>query len=135
MSLLKVLKIFITFCIVLQLFSCNAFPYKSMANNNGLPALISNPSDLSRIELNELVSKALNGVKVTLADDVFSQNNLLIIERVQHSNLQQNPVMGRSFETGHHFELIKIDHHCYLRHQETEQQYRLKQVSCLAIDK
>ena len=98
------------------------------------PALISNPSETTRRELQRVVSEALHGIPVELADSALTSSDRLIIERKQHLDPQGNPVMGRSMETPHHFNLIKNGNDCLLVNAATGQRWRLPNITCREIN-
>ena len=78
---------------ILSMFSC-----KADARRADLPAYISNPTQQSRAELLRVVTEALNGSKVTIADDALTLGSLLIIE--------PKHLTGRDLRRPVHFRLM-----------------------------
>lgn len=89
-----------------------------------VPARIVDPTPESRAELRALVSGALNGREVTLADDALSNGSLLIIEPAH--------LTGRDLRRPEHFRLVLSGSKCVLVHQATEARYELGQSTCTA---
>jgi hypothetical protein len=87
-----------------------------------VPAIIDKPTKESRAELARVVSSALNGAPVTLADDALTRDSLLIIEKAHLS--------GRDFGRPEHFRLVKIGEHCALVHERTGKRTTLSSTTC-----
>jgi hypothetical protein len=100
---------------------------------NDVPAYIVNPTKESRAELKEAVSKALNGVSVTLTDDALTKDDRLIIERKQHVDPQGNLIMGLETEMPHQFRLVKNNGKCILIDQDNGNRMELKKTTCEVI--
>ncbi|TQV85437.1 hypothetical protein [Aliikangiella coralliicola] len=105
---------------------------KTLADQKGSPALITNASAETTTLITSRVSEALGGVAVTLSNSVFSKSSQLSIERKQHQNLEQGVIMGRSLEVPHHFRLVKVEQKCFLVYQKTDEKYFLNGVNCRA---
>jgi hypothetical protein len=99
-----------------------------------VPAYITNPSEKSRIELERAVSKALNGIPVTLADNVLTKDNRLIIERKPHVDAKGNLIMGLETEMPRQFRLVKNKGKCILIDQSNGNRMELKQTVCKALN-
>ena len=98
------------------------------------PAVITNPSARSRAELVHLVSAALNGPPVTLADDSLTRDSTLIIERVQPRDAAGRPLDGRTLERPEHFRLVTHRSDCVLIHERTGKRQILRSASCKPAD-
>ena len=62
------------------------------------PALIAAPTADSRAELTRVVSAAMNGQPVTLADDALTRDSVLTIERRTPPGPQGRAATGRTLE-------------------------------------
>ena len=87
-----------------------------------VPAIIVKPTKESRAELARVVSSALNGAPVRLADDALTRESLLIIEKAHLS--------GREFGRPEHFRLVKMGEHCALVHERTGKRTTLASTTC-----
>ncbi len=86
------------------------------------PARIVAPTPASRAELERVVSAALDGVAVQLADDALVHDSLLIIEPRAYRDAQNNRIMGRDSGVPTQFRLLKHGEQCILerhRHART----------------
>ncbi len=89
---------------------------------NDAPAIVTDPTPESRAELLRVVTTALNGARVRLADDALTSDSLLIVEREQHT--------GREFGRPDHFRLMKSGSRCVLEHQGTGGRWQLTETTC-----
>jgi len=96
----------------------------------GVPAIIDKPTTESRAELARVVSRALNGAPVTLADDALTRDSLLIIEKVHPRDASGVPLSGRDFGRPEHFRLVKTGEHCALVHERTGKRTTLASTTC-----
>ena len=103
---------------------------KTATTQEDVPALIAEPTPESRAELTRVVSKALNGAPVTLADDALTQNSQLIIERNEPRDSQGRPLSGRDLGKPDHFQLVKAGPECILIHQANDKRYVLTDTTC-----
>ena len=97
---------------------------KALSKEADVPAHISNPTTESRAELLRVVRAALNGSRVTLADDALTDDSLLIIE--------PKHLQGRDLRKPDHFRLMLSGSNCVLIHQETAARSTLTQTTCTA---
>lgn len=97
---------------------------KTGAVRADVPARIINPTPESRAELLRVVSEALNGRVVTLADGALTNDSLLIIEPKHLS--------GRDLRKPEHFRLVLSGSRCVLVNQGTEARYELTETTCTA---
>jgi hypothetical protein len=95
-----------------------------------VPAIIDQPTTESRAELARVVSSALNGAPVTLADDALTRDSLLIIEKAHPRDANGVPLSGRDFGRPEHFRLVKIGEHCALEHERTGKRTTLASTTC-----
>lgn len=100
---------------------------------NDVPAYVVNPTKESRVELEKAVSKALNGIPVTLADDALTKDDRLIIERKQHKDVQGNLIMGLETKRPRQFRLVKNNNQCILIDQANGNRMELSLTVCEAL--
>jgi hypothetical protein len=89
-----------------------------------VPAQIIDPTPASRAELQHVVSNALGGRAVTIADDALTKDSLLIIE--------PKHLTGRDLGRPDHFRLVLSDSRCVLVHEESNARIGLMETSCAA---
>jgi len=94
------------------------------------PAVLTNPSADSRAELVHLISAALNGARVRLADDSLTRDSTLIIERVQRRDAAGRPLDGRTLERPEHFHLVTHGSDCVLIRERTGKRQILRSARC-----
>jgi len=95
-----------------------------------VPSIIDKPTAESRAELARVVSEALNGARVTLADDALTRESVLIIERAHPRDANGVPLSGRDFGRPEHFRLVKMGEHCALVHERTGKRTTLASTTC-----
>lgn len=98
----------------------------------GEPALIVNPDAESREELRDVVSTALNGADVTLADDALTTESVLLIERSPRQSIDNPELGGRDLGTPQRFELVLDGRQCTLVHRNTGLRWLLLDTECAA---
>ena len=98
------------------------------------PAVIANPSPGSLAELTRLVSAALNGAPVRLADDSLTRESTLIVDRSQPRDATGSPLDGRTLDKPEHFVLVTHGTDCVLIHERTHRRDELKSAACRAAD-
>lgn len=94
------------------------------------PAVITAPTPASREELARVVSSALHGAPVTLADDALTKESLLIIERTRIRDPDGVRIDGRVMEKPERFELMKSGSQCVLIHRRAGERYALAHTAC-----
>ena len=97
-----------------------------------VPALRTSDSQASHRELEQVVSSALNGVDVTLADDVLMQDSFLTLERRRQQRIGSPPEPGRDYGRPHRFQLVLDGGRCFLVHDETGLRWMLRETTCEA---
>jgi hypothetical protein len=95
-----------------------------------VPAVLTHPSAASRAELVRVVSRALNGAPVTLADDALTRDSTLIVERATHRDAEGRPLDGRETSRPEHFRLVQDGSRCVLIHERTGQRFTLAASTC-----
>jgi hypothetical protein len=93
-------------------------------------ARITNPTPASRSELARVVSEALGGVPITLAEDALTQSSLLVIEHARPRDAQGRLLQGREMRRPEQFRLVKSGSDCVLVHVRTGRQWVLKSTAC-----
>jgi hypothetical protein len=96
------------------------------------PALITNPTSESSAELARVVSDALNGAAVTIADDALTSDSVLIIERVPRRDSQGRLLDGRETDRPERFMLVKSGSRCVLVHERSGRRWPLVSATCAA---
>lgn len=123
-------KIICRSSVLLFVFLLSSCKQEILHGASDFPAILINTTPQSQIELNQIVSKALNGVPVTLADDALTQTSVLIIERARQPDFNNNRVLGRDLSMPEQFRLVINNGQCFLIHQENGQRYLLSQAVC-----
>lgn len=118
------MTIFGTVAGVLALASCHARAPQDV------PAVIANPSPESRAELRRVLSEALGGAPVTVADDALVQETTLVVERARARDPEGRPLDGREKGRPEHFRLVKSGESCYLVQESTGRRFPLSGVTC-----
>lgn len=95
-----------------------------------VPALRINVDDRSTRELQGVVSSALDGVAVRIADDALTLESTLIIERGLRRSVDRSPELGRDLGRPNHFRLILDTRQCFLVHEETGLRWMLTDTEC-----
>jgi hypothetical protein len=109
---------------VLALASCHARAPQDA------PAVLANPSPESRAELLRVVSEALGGAPVTLADDALVRETALVFERARARDAEGRPLDGRERGRPEHFRLVKSGESCVLVQESTGRRFPLSGVAC-----
>lgn len=99
----------------------------------GRAGVMVDPTPAARSELNEVVSAALGGVPVTLADDALATSSVLVIERSIPRGLDVPPAGGRSLESPATFRLFAAGSRCILEHQGSGRRWTLRESRCRAL--
>ncbi|MGE5198263.1 MAG: hypothetical protein ACM3H9_01390 [Rhodospirillaceae bacterium] len=95
-----------------------------------VPALLTNPTVQSRAELARVVSEAMNGAPVTLADDALTASDTLIVERAVRRDAQDMNLRGRETGRPEHFRLVKSGSRCVLVHVGSGRRWTLSAATC-----
>ena len=98
-----------------------------------VPAVITEPSERSRAELEQAVSAALNGATVTLRDDALTREDTLVVERIRHRDPNGLLIEGRDLGRPERFHLVKNGAECVLVHESTGRRFPLSQTTCAAL--
>jgi hypothetical protein len=96
-----------------------------------VPAVIVRPTAASRAALARAVSAALDGVKVTLADDALTRESVLVLEHTPRRDPYGRPLSGRDLGMPERFQLLKRGDQCVLVHERTGRRTTLLATSCV----
>ncbi|MBB3059642.1 hypothetical protein [Microbulbifer rhizosphaerae] len=124
---MKAINMTLSMAALALLVACNSQP----ARGGEKPALIAGATLESRAELQRLVSEALHGAPVTLAEDAFTRESTLIIERNPPQNLQQRPLQGRDMDRPKKFRLLLSGERCWLERESDGERWELLQAKCV----
>ena len=95
-----------------------------------IPAILPDNSSEARIEIVDVVSKALGDKKVPIAQDVFQESSRLLLGPKPLVAPNGTPVYDASSPPALVFELIKQGESCLLRRLDTMQTWSLKTTLC-----
>ncbi len=93
-------------------------------------AVLTNPTGRSHAELLRVVSRAMNGASVTIADSAVTSDDVLIIERVTRRDARGVDLNGRETGRPEHFRLVKSGPRCVLVHERTGRRWMLRSATC-----
>jgi outer membrane lipopolysaccharide assembly protein LptE/RlpB len=95
------------------------------------PAVIAPATQQSRAELARVVSSALNGQRVTLADDALTRDSVLTIERGTPPGAQGRAATGRTIEEPERFTLVLRNSRCVLVRAADGRAFPLDEARCV----
>lgn len=95
-----------------------------------VPAVLTTPTARSRAELARVVSEAMNGAPVTIADSALAADDVLIVDRIVRRDAQGATLNGRELGRPEHFRLVKSGPRCVLVHERTGRRWELKSATC-----
>ncbi|MFC6632858.1 hypothetical protein [Microbulbifer taiwanensis] len=110
--------------------ACNSQP----AQGDEKPAVIAEATPQSHAELQRLVTEALGGAPVTLAEDALTRESVLVIERNPPQDLQQRPLQGRNREMPKKFRLLLSGDRCWLERAADGERWELLEAKCVPAD-
>ena len=96
------------------------------------PALITAPTDASRAELKRVVTAAVGGQGVTLADDALTRDSVLTLERRTPPGPQGQAATGRTLEAPQQFRLVLRGTDCFLVSTADAREWALREAMCVA---
>lgn len=97
------------------------------------PALLNNPSASDLAELQRVVSAALHGAPVRLAEDALTRDSELTIDRVEPRTPAGTPLDGRQIGHPEHFRLVKRGSQCVLIQAGSGKHWLLHTVTCTPL--
>jgi hypothetical protein len=115
------------FVVAAALYGCTTDPAAA-----DVPARIVDATPESRAELKQVVSQALGGADVTLADDALTHDSMLTIDRKTYRDARGNPINGRERGMPMQFVLLKQGERCVLELRSSGQRWNLAATKCAA---
>ena len=100
-------------------------------NETLLPALVTNPGPETRQELEQTISTALDGARITLSEEVFTASSVLVIERGMQRSINRTPELGRDLGQPHRFQLLIAGSQCILVDEQSGEHWPLSIVECI----
>jgi hypothetical protein len=95
------------------------------------PAVIAAATEQSRDELRRAVSAAMNGQSVLLADDAFTRDSVLTIERRTPPGAQGAAATGRTLAAPERFRLVLRGARCVLVRETDGREWPLETARCV----
>lgn len=95
-----------------------------------VPAVLTSPTAQSHAELVHVVSRAMNGASVTIADSALTSDDVLIVDRVPRRDARGLDLNGRETGRPEHFRLVKSGARCVLVHERTGRRWTLRSATC-----
>ena len=123
---MNLIKLAFVACTIFTMAGCMTTPAQE-----DMPAVIADPTPQSHAELLQVLTKALNGAPVTIADDALTQNSVLIIERQSPRDLENRPLKGRDLGRPKPFQLVLNEGICVLVDQSDGKRWVLPETSCV----
>lgn len=97
-----------------------------------VPALVTEPSAESIYELEIAIASLLKMQQVTIADNAFTQNSRLSLERAPHTDPNGQLLMGRSFELPEIVQLWISGDECFVTDTNNHRSAPLTHTQCQA---
>ncbi len=98
------------------------------------PAVIVAPTAQSRAELARVVSAALDGQAITLADDALTRESVLTVERRTPPGAQGRAATGRSLDVPTQLKLVLRGERCVLVRVADAREWSLDDTRCAPAD-
>jgi hypothetical protein len=98
------------------------------------PAVIASATERSRAELVRVVSAAMNGQPVTLAQDALTRDSTLILERRTPPGPQGRAATGRTLEAPTELKLVLRGERCLLVRVADGREWPLDEARCVPAD-
>ena len=103
---------------------------KTTQAQESLPALLEYSSPEIRIALEQAIGSLMDSQPVKLADNIFTQNNTVIVERSQPSSNQRILLYGRDTKPADTFSLLMKNSQCYLQHNQSGRIKVMSHLTC-----
>ncbi|RDX37505.1 hypothetical protein DZA50_02070 [Kangiella sp. HD9-110m-PIT-SAG07] len=94
-----------------------------------VPAIAVGFNPEAKEEIAGIINQAMPGANVKLANDIFSKDHRLFIQR-EPTMVDGNPAQGRITEMPRKFELYHLEDTCFLFDSKTEDIYLLDTLQC-----
>jgi hypothetical protein len=95
------------------------------------PAIIAAPTPQSRAEIERVVSAAMNGQPVTIADDALTRESVLVIQRRTPPGPQGRAATGRTLDAPEQFRLLLRGERCTLLRAADGREWQLEETRCV----
>jgi len=119
-------RIAIMCCLIMLIAAC-----RELNGQAHVPALLTNPGSETLLEIEQTVSAALNVTSVMLAEDVLTDNSLLVIQHAPQRSIERPPELGRDLGRPYRFQLVTNGSQCVLVDMQSEQSWPLSGVKCV----
>ena len=93
-------------------------------------ALLEQSSAENRILLERAIGDFLNSDPIKLADNIFSQESTVVVDRSPSTNSRGNLLDGREMQAADSFSLLTENGLCYLKHDQSENIKLLDNIRC-----
>jgi hypothetical protein len=93
-------------------------------------ALLIQSSTENRRIIENAIGDLLNSQPIKLADNVFTKQSIVIIERSQSKDHQGKVLTGREVRQADTFSLLSGDENCYVRHEQSGDIKLLVSIRC-----
>jgi hypothetical protein len=104
---------------------------RTLPESGDVPARIVRPTPEGRAELDRVVSEALHGATVTLADDALTDVSWLTIERRRPRDIEGRHMGGREMGRPTQFRLFTNNSRCVLVQQPDGPRWELTNSTCV----
>jgi len=94
------------------------------------PALLEHSSPEVRIILEQAIGSLMNSQPIKLADNVFTQQSTVIVDRSQLGSNQRVLLHGREIKPADTFSLLIKNSQCYLQHNQSGHIKAMGLLSC-----
>jgi hypothetical protein len=119
--------------LTLTLISLALIACSSLAQNGYKSAVLIEITPEIKLEIEQIITAASNGSKARLADNVFTNQSILLIEKNRPHNSNIN--IKRIYNEPDMYELIISDNgQCFISHTETKLQWFLFKAKCQPIN-
>ena len=96
-------------------------------------AVIADPTDESRAELQEVLMDALGDRTIRLAPDALTRDSTLTLEGAMRGDLQRPDPRGRDLGRPVRFDLVLHGGECFLVRRSTQQRWPLQHADCIPV--
>ncbi|GAA4365352.1 hypothetical protein [Kangiella marina] len=112
--------------LVMSLMGCKTTEWNK---DVAVPAVAVNFNSEAKAEVADIINQAMPGANVKLANDIFSKDHRLFIQR-EPTMVDGNPAQGRITEMPRKFELYHLEDTCFLVDDKTQDTYLLGVLQC-----
>jgi hypothetical protein len=98
------------------------------------PAVIANPGEASRSEIQSVLSEALGERSIRIADDALTQSSILTLEGAVRGDPAREAPRGRDLGGPERFDLVLDNGRCFLVYRGSGRRWRLHETECRPIN-